>query len=293
MERASFMPIRFRCPHCQRKLKARSDKAAQRMNCPNCGQPLTVPAGDAVEQLPAAGPADQGAEPDPFAELIVYDDEIIYETEERASGPAAFSTTIARRQLVGVSRQLIYAHAILLAILTLGGLVAGYLIGRTDRHPSATFGPPVPQRVLISGRLQWIGTTGALADRGAVVIALPHDLEPPEKLPGEGLGPDKPVPLQGDARVRAIEDWGGDYTRTNEAGEFELFLLPGRYHVLSVSHQSERSWNVEPDREDLAAIGKFFTAPHEIMGTHRYDWTIAEFAEGGQFEHVFNLGRLE
>jgi hypothetical protein len=287
------MPIRFRCPHCQRKLKARNDKAEQQMACPNCGQPLTVPAHEAVDPNRVEGLAEeeQRAHADPFAELIVYDDEIVYETDEPQAARDTFGKQVATRQLVGVSRRLIYAHAILLAILPLTGLAVGYLIGRTDRQPSVASGPPAPRRVLISGRLQWTGTTGALADKGAVVIALPHDLEPQRKLPGEGLGPDKPQPQQGDPRVRAIEDWGGDYTRTNDVGEFQLFLLPGRYYILSVSHQSDRRSHVEPSRDDLASIGKFFTAPHEIIGPHRYHWTITEIKEGSQYAHEFKLGR--
>jgi hypothetical protein len=285
------MPIRFRCPHCQRKLKARSDKAQQRMACPNCNETLTIPSGDSVDQFMAEASALESPDADPFAELIVYDDELVYETEEPQSTRATSGTVVVKPQLVGVSRRLIYVHAALLAFLAVTGLAVGYLIGRTDRQPSIAVGPPAPQRGLISGRLQWTGTTGALADKGAVVIALPLDLETQNKLPGASLGPDKPVPQQGDPLIRAIEDWGGDYTRTNDVGEFELFLVPGRYHILSVSHQSDRLSNVEPDRDDLAAIGKYFTAPHEIIGLHRYHWTTKELEEGSQFSHEFTFGR--
>ncbi|NIP85663.1 MAG: hypothetical protein GTO03_08910, partial [Planctomycetales bacterium] len=270
------MLIRFSCPHCQRKLKARSDKAAQRLPCPNCRQILTVPAGEAAEPAPPVSGTTATA--DPFAELIVYDDQLVYETDEPPAGPTTGGPPARPPHWVGVSRQLIYLHAGLLLVVPLTALAVGYLIGRTDRPRGASLPPAVPARVLITGRLQWRGTTGPLADKGAVVIAVPQDLQPPQKLPGQTLGPDQPLPAQGDQRVRTIEDWGGDYVRTNEVGEFQLFLLPGRYYLLAISRQSRRLTNAEPDRADLAAIGKFFTAPHELIGSHPYHWTAVDLA---------------
>ena len=38
------MAITFRCPHCDKSIKARDDKAGASANCPGCGQRLTVPA---------------------------------------------------------------------------------------------------------------------------------------------------------------------------------------------------------------------------------------------------------
>lgn len=40
------MPVRFRCPHCNRLLGIARRKAGSQIDCPQCGRPLTVPAQD-------------------------------------------------------------------------------------------------------------------------------------------------------------------------------------------------------------------------------------------------------
>ena len=42
------MPVQFRCDGCQGKLSISRRKAGCQVECPKCGQPLTVPTGDAV-----------------------------------------------------------------------------------------------------------------------------------------------------------------------------------------------------------------------------------------------------
>lgn len=41
---ASFMPIEFRCPNCDKKLKTGEDKAGRVAKCPQCATAVTVPA---------------------------------------------------------------------------------------------------------------------------------------------------------------------------------------------------------------------------------------------------------
>jgi predicted amidophosphoribosyltransferase len=40
--------ITFECPHCQQVLEAPPDLAGQTIECPACGQPIVIPATDAV-----------------------------------------------------------------------------------------------------------------------------------------------------------------------------------------------------------------------------------------------------
>jgi hypothetical protein len=51
------MTIEFHCPHCDKLLKTRDDRAGVRANCPGCGESVTVPAesefGDGHDSLPA------------------------------------------------------------------------------------------------------------------------------------------------------------------------------------------------------------------------------------------------
>lgn len=281
------MPIRFRCPNCDRKLKARDDHADRQLPCPNCNQLLTVPADSALSRIMAESQTADSGEDDPFSELIVYDDEIIYDTDEAGTDREERPKRSSKIGWVGVSRRLIYAHALLLPVLALAGLVFGYMIGRTNRLPVQIQVAPPEHRVLITGQLQWEGQTKQISDRGAVVIAIPQDFKPTQKLPGDKVGPSQPVPSRDSQLVSSLEDWGGDYARTNETGEFELFLLPGAYQLLFVSGQSKRPTAAPPDRDDLAAIGQFFTLPHEIIGPQRYHWTSEELDEKSRLLHEF------
>ena len=42
------MPVQFRCTSCRGKLSISRRKAGNQVDCPKCGQPLTVPTGDAM-----------------------------------------------------------------------------------------------------------------------------------------------------------------------------------------------------------------------------------------------------
>jgi len=281
------MAIRFFCSHCRQLLKAREDKIGRRVPCPKCKKPVTVPKESDPEVEHARQQKESEGQIDPFAELIVYDDEIVYETDDSHGKADAYD-----RRLVAVSRRVLYGHAVLLALVTGAAFLAGFLAGHVTRVEEVA-APAEPQRVLITGQLKWEASTGDLADKGAVVIAFPETLEANKKLPGEELSPARPMPSRTDELVRTIEDWGGDYKRTNDAGDFELFLKPGKYHVLLVSQQSERPRQIEPDRNHLAAIGRYFTSPEMLIGPYRYRWTVEEFHEDSELRRVFSEGELE
>lgn len=281
------MPIRFRCPQCDRKLKARDDHVGRQLHCPSCNQVLTVPADSELSRIIAEGQSSDDTSSDPFAELIVYDDEIVYETDPRSDGNSA-PTKSSKTRWVGVSRRLIYMYALLLPIIGCGALLFGYLFGRTHRTPLQPQVAAKEHRVLITGQLQWEGQTKQIADRGAVVIAIPDNFEPPQKLAGDKFGPQKPVPSRDSEVVRTIEEWSGGYARTNDTGEFELYLFPGKYHLLFVSGQAKRRAVAEPKlRDDLAAIGQFFSVPEEIIGPQRYHWTLEELSDESRLSYEF------
>ena len=43
------MLLKFQCPHCEEWLKAGSDFAGKKANCPNCKKEITVPEESAEE----------------------------------------------------------------------------------------------------------------------------------------------------------------------------------------------------------------------------------------------------
>ena len=284
------MPIRFFCHNCQQVLKAREDKIGRRMPCPKCKKAVVVPeANDPRLEATAAEPEETESAEDPFGDLIVYDRELVYETEEqqkkrqRKKDGDDFD-----RRLVSITRPVIYGQAVLLVSVAVAAVLAGYLIGSTNRE-KITAESLAPQRVIVDGMVQWEGVTGLLADRGAVILALPADLAIEKKVAGDRLSPERTMPPKDDLSLRTIEDWGGQYTRTNDIGEFQLFLIPGEYQVLIVSHQSKRGPRDRLDREDLAAIGQYVTLPHELIGQARYVWRVQAFDEDSHLFHDFKL----
>lgn len=277
------MSVRFFCSNCRQLLKARKDKIGRRIPCPKCKNPVTVPERSDADVERGQQQRESEVQLDLFSELIVYDTDIVYETDSENGTAVDFD-----RRFVAVPRRMLYLHATLLAIFTSAAFVCGYAAG----YLTQTEPPPVeagePERIAIEGQLKWEGSTGNIADKGAVVIAVPENLAPQDQpLPGEELNPSRPVPKRSDQLVRTIEDWGGDYRRTNEVGEFELFLKPGRYHVLFISQQSERPQHAEPLRDHLVSMGRYFSPPEQLIGPHRYRWKVEEIKGDTTLSHVF------
>jgi hypothetical protein len=277
------MSIRFFCSNCRQLLKAREDKIGRRMPCPKCKKPVTVPERSDPEVERARRQRESEGQVDPFAELIVYDTDIVYETEAEDGNTDDFD-----RRFIAIPRRVLYAHAILLATVTAAAFVCGYVAGHFTQTEPVPAEAAEPERIAIEGQLKWEGSTGDIADKGAVIIAVPESLAAQDQpLPGEELNPARPVPKRSNQIVRTIEDWGGDYRRTNEVGEFELFLKPGRYHVLFISQQSERPQHAEPSRDHLVSLRRYFSPPEELIGPHRYRWKVEEVKEGTTLTHVF------
>jgi len=190
------------------------------------------------------------------------------------------------RQCVAVPRTLLYAQAALLVVLTVVAFTAGYLIGHDPNEP-ASEGLPEPERILIDGRLQWEATTGMLADKGAIVLAVPEGYESARKLSGEHLGARVSIPEPSSDLATTLQSWGGDFAVANNHGEFRLFLIPGRYHVLMLSRNALRPVDTGPSRTDLAEIGRFFEMPDRMLGEFQYRWSVETFDADSQLMHDF------
>lgn len=281
------MPIRFECPHCGQSLRARDDKVGRKLKCPKCQQSLTVPS-DIPPGLDEGAPA--GGADDPFSELIVYDDEIIYETEDapgsalvsqvRPAGGEAFEP-----RHVAVPRWMFYAHAGLLALLAVVAFGAGWLIGGSQRQTAVVTAPLRP--VEIEGHLKWEATTGEIGDKDAVVIVLPVDRTPQKKFAAAALTVDKPPLKPGDPVFEEIKELGGDYVRAGAGGQFYIQLVPGKYRVLLISRNAQLPAGINPKPEDVAALGAIFTPPEAILGRQKYRLSTLDLDEKSKIKHFF------
>ena len=286
------MPIRFVCEHCQQRLSVSSRKVGAQSKCPKCKGLITVPTADAAEaQLARVKPAEDDTYEDPFSQFTVFDDDAqwVYETEEAPSVSPAPESTVVDPNKLAVSRRLIYFQGALLAVVaamsfTLGILVGGATIGSSPGDAG------IPQPAEISGKITYAaGGGGRLPDTGAVVVVLPVDVKPEQKVPVDGLVPSAPSPAPDDPGLQAITAIGGDYVRADVNGEYRVRVPDhGKYYVLVLSGNARRSPSTELKRSDLAQLGDFFLPAPDLLGQSRYEWSEQTIRRDTTFDVAFD-----
>lgn len=274
------MPIKFPCLHCQKSLSARSRKVGHKVKCPNCDKTLTVPTleeGAAMLDLRNRARSQSSAEDDPYSEFIVYDDEGEFDFETGNvtrpggdQGNEEFPVRIDPTK-VAVPRLVLYMQGILLGIVGLGAFAIGVFV--SDTGPTDDPGSTKPATII--GKLTYLNVDNqAQPDGGAIVLALPLDKRPDEKLAASGLRPDEPPPGDSHEGVLAIQQMGGSYGRADGRGQFQLQVpRSGRYFLLLMSGNTQRKEGELPDGQDIAQIGRYFLLPGDLIGDNKYRWT--------------------
>ncbi len=281
------MPVRFRCHGCQRVLSALDRKIGDEVNCPGCGTALVVPAADTVPAPPKIAPQEtiHRRDASPPSDPPLGDSPL-----SNASFDASRDSKSATINLGGiyVSRRVVYAQAVLLALAVTAAFVAGYFIGSADDQP-----PPATQQgtrsIHVSGRVTIQSNDGqARADAGAAVLILPVEREPRRdaKVQADALNPRQPLPAADDATLSAVEALGGAYARTDDTGGYRVSLpQPGQYHILVLSHELQRGNTL--DRVDLATLGEYVFDAIALIGRQRYVLASPQLNDGTSFDHDF------
>lgn len=279
------MPIQFRCPHCHQRLSAPTRKSGQRLTCPKCHESIAVPVAKGTENEsashqpssppPAAGkPSDAIAQPAPSnapapdAPVTVAPPS---EAPQVLSFPLAGSATRGSDpgRWIGVSRQAVFLQGVLLVVVAIIFFVLGMSIGRQASGPRRT-APEGP--VDLRGSVSYRSDGRERPDSGAVIILLPKDARPAEKLPADGLRPGEPKPSDLHPSVAAIRRWGGDYVRSDASGRFHLRAPHGgEFFLLVISAHADRNGK-RPELEHLAQIGRFFLPAVDLLGERAYEW---------------------
>ncbi len=176
---------------------------------------------------------------------------------------------------VAVPRSAIYLNGVLLILATIGCFSFGYLAGQgVERRRNRVTEDLSPR--LVTGRVTYQSAGGErLPDGGAVVIAIREDERPQlqEKVQSAGLGPADPAPDARHSEVAKLSQLGGNYARTDAAGEFQFQVAqPGRYFLLIISHAGRRSPDVELSRTEMAQMSRLFSAPQDLIGDRRFRW---------------------
>lgn len=284
------MAIRFRCSSCKRRLSVGDHKAGQLVRCPNCQQAVSVPtlAELATAAVMAGETPPSAADPPQFEAL---------ELVTNASAPSLHEPAATRSRtterldpnVVSISRRVLYAQGVLIAATGLVAFILGYLFGGSSVLPvpavpmAASSGP-----IEVAGTLTYLHNGAPQADAGAVIILLPHDSAPDEKISIDGLRPQDPPPAEEAMPVRAIRSLGGQYQRSDPSGVFSLTVpRAGEYHLLLVSRHAERPTNVQPHEEDLLALERFFKHAPDLIAGQKYRWQTLELTPETDLTHDF------
>ncbi|MBC8355014.1 MAG: hypothetical protein H8E66_23800 [Planctomycetes bacterium] len=276
------MSIKFACEHCGKRLKVSSKQAGVRAKCPKCNGKFKVPevsdeeseqTDDVSGDSDSAGDDPAADEANPYAEFVVYDDEVEwhYESDDDEYTPQLSTATDLDR--VAVPRRVLYAQGILLAVVAVISFILGTMVAG-DRTKETAIVAAVPCE--LSGEVVYATGGGrSLPDEGSVVIVLPTDQRPAPtaKAPVEGLRPGDPIPRGDSDNLRIIQSIGGAYARTDAAGKYQLTVPDGgRYFVLIVSKNRYRGGDEELDKVDIAQLGRYVQPPTELLGESRYEW---------------------
>ena len=130
------MSIKFACEHCGQRLNVKSKQAGLRAKCPKCKGKIKVP--EATDDAPhqpaevveedAHEDAGQSEAENPYAEFVVYDDEVEwqYESDDDDYAPRLENATDLNR--VAVPRGVLYAQGILLVVIAAVSFILGILV---------------------------------------------------------------------------------------------------------------------------------------------------------------------
>ncbi len=264
------MPIRFRCPRCDRKLKAKSFAVGKVVNCPGCHAEISIPSENAASTTLAMRDAEEvtGTESagDIYTQFVVYDeDEIDFDTGEVVSPNEPQPV-----DYVVLPHKVIYIQGALLGVLSIIvfglGLWCGVLLDSPTEKQMVYGG--------VFGTVTFATTSGnPQPDIGVVVMALPVETLPDEKIQPGAFRPDKPPPSADHHGVLSIAALGGQFTRADTVGKYRVAnLRPGMYFILYLTGNVRRNSGDLPDSADLAELGRYFISPTKLLGNCDYHW---------------------
>ncbi|HWC89811.1 MAG TPA: hypothetical protein VG433_09150 [Pirellulales bacterium] len=268
-----------------------SRKVGSQVHCPKCLEPIVVPAKSATQseagdrhsarppELKGAlrpggdGPADVGSHW--ASERVEYEDVAAVIGSAPVSPPAGEKaqplTQTSGKHHVPVSRRVLYLQAVIILVVSLGALWAGYHLGLGEPARRA-IGQPAAA-IKVAGQVTYTSDAGQpLPDAQAVILAFPLGVAPADKIPVAGLRPDDVAASQPSDGLRALEASEGIFRRANDQGAFELELPPGEYAILAISKHAQRPGGAPPNAEDMQLLAGYFQSATELLGPYRYEY---------------------
>jgi len=292
--------VKFACEHCTQRLSVDEAKVGMQAKCPRCGERITVPDTEAAaasidaakSQREEAGHDTDDSfddDADPFAEFTVYDDdtELVYEPDYVYSQ----RPKEVDYDRVSVPRYLLYVQGALLGVVALGTFILGVFFGGATAGPSQRTDTTGPGQ--LSGELTYVDRAGTrLPESDSVVIVLPRDAEPDQKIEVEGLGPRDEAPPPTHPALLALGSFGGVYVRSDAQGRYTAPVAEtGNYHVLILSRHTLRPDGQLPENETIAELGKYLIGPLDLLGQHKYVWRSKRVGQRSTLDYDFGKSR--
>lgn len=267
--------LRFACPNCQQKLSVGVHKAGTSAKCPRCQQQFVVPKPgpdtphiSSAAALPPPPPPGGNKPPGTFEQYLVYDDdtEIVYDADTPA--PPA----VQPADSVSVPRWVLYAQGGMLAVIAIFSFAMGVLAGGNGGGGNNTTEDP-NRSYKLYGEISFLLADRKTNDDGAVIIALPQNEYPDEKIPGTELLPQDVAAEPAGRAKEIIRVLGGGYARTNKDGYYEMNLpKKGTYFVLVVAGYNKRKPGQNVSVKEAGEMGRFIEGPIDMIGTRPYVW---------------------
>jgi hypothetical protein len=295
-------------------LSVGSRKIGTSVACPRCRRSLTVPDPETAAVSVAMRQAQKAPPESPLPEFVVYDEPDAGEAEPptivvtdtprdrpplepfREIPPpvrrAERSSNGLWRKMPGqrgsepmllLSRRALYLQAAVLAATTLAAFALGCLVGY-GVAPVTPAGPvqQAGEATVVQGFVRYTTPTGDVrGDAGSVVIALPDGRLPTPKLGVQGLRPTDPEPVPGGGVLMSLELLGGSTARVAADGSYSLQVgEPGRYFLLFISRNTQRTAGSQPDEFQLALLERYFQPADELIGAQKYLWRAEDLSAG-------------
>ena len=123
----------------------------------------------------------------------------------------------------------------------------------------------------VSGRVNAFRNNAWHPDAGAVVLFLPESPEQSSREDPATITPQNFQPLE-NPTIDAVRLAGGHIVRSNSDGDFELFVEPGKYHLITVSNAKASDRQQKLQREQVATLSQFFLPVENLIERQDYVW---------------------
>jgi len=249
--------------------------------CPECRQAIAV---GSVDDLPGTCPScgvavqlDAGSH-----------DRIIPPALPEHSTVADQDAAESDRGYVRVPRSVLYLQACLLGAVALGGFVLGAGFGGIYSGPKSA--GQLPQGPCeIRGQVTSIDEEGQeVGQANAVVVFLPAQRRPEQRLEIAGLRPEDELPPTDHPSLSGLRLLGGAYARTDDQGRYGLRVQEaGEFFVLVLPQRPRDLRTVAWNKRDLAQIGRYFKDAMGLLGNNDYRWQKITVTAGETWDVAF------